>query len=231
MADRQAAAVAAASRAYLCRGRAFPRRGAMSSYTGTAQNPERAKAVAAVIAVHVALAAIILAGLNVRAVSAAVDQLKTFDIREPPPPPPKPPEQRPATRPQQQRKEAGEPAKKAEASPIVAPTPTLPLPSPVPAAKVAGIGAAPSSGAGASGNGTGAGGSGNGPGGGGYGDYSRFTPARIVRRIPNREDRRISGRRVPSGSATIAFRVQPDGTMANCRIVRSSGDPYVDSIV
>ena len=38
----------------------------MSSYTGTADRPDRAKAIAAVVAVHAGLAAIILAGLNVR---------------------------------------------------------------------------------------------------------------------------------------------------------------------
>ena len=202
----------------------------MSSYIGTVDRPDRAKAIAAVIAVHVALAAIILAGLNVRMVTAAVEQLKTFDIREPPPPP-KPPPQQPAPKPQQAKQAAGEPAKKAEAAPIVAPVPRLPLPSPVPAAKVAGTGSAPSSGAGTAGTGTGAGGSGAGPGGGGYGDFSRFTPARIVRKIPNSEYRRISAGRLPFGSATIAFRVTPDGSMTGCRVVRSSGDPYVDSIV
>ena len=65
--------------------------GAMSSYTGTADRPDRAKAIAAVIAVHAGLAAMILAGLNVRVVSHVVEQLKTFDIRLPPPPPPPPP--------------------------------------------------------------------------------------------------------------------------------------------
>jgi protein TonB len=203
----------------------------MSSYTGTADRPDRAKAIAAVIAVHAALAAIILAGLNVRMVTAAVEQMKTFNVREPPPRPPKPPPQQPPPKPQQAKQAAGEPAKKAQAAPIVAPTPKLPVPSPIPAAKVAGTGSAPSSGAGISGTGTGAGGSGNGPGGGGYGDFSHFTPARIIRRIPNSEYRRISAGRMPYGSATIGFRVTPDGRLANCRIVRSSGDPYVDSIV
>lgn len=203
----------------------------MSSYTGTAERPDRAKAAAAVIAVHAALAAIILAGLNVRIVTAAVEQMKTFNVHEPPPPPVKPPPQQPAPKPQQAKQAAGAPAKKAQAAPIVAPTPKLPLPPPIPAAKVAGTGTAPSSGAGTSGTGTGAGGSGNGPGGGGYGDFSRFTPARIIRRIPNSEYRRIAGGRMPYGSATIGFRVTPDGRLANCRIVRSSGDPYVDSVV
>ena len=56
-------------------------RARMSSYSGTADRPDRAKAIAAVVAVHAALAAIILTGLNVRIVRQAVEQLKTIDIR------------------------------------------------------------------------------------------------------------------------------------------------------
>ena len=43
----------------------------MASYTGTADRPDRAKAITAVIAVHAVLAAIILSGLNVRMVGHA----------------------------------------------------------------------------------------------------------------------------------------------------------------
>ena len=53
----------------------------------------------------------------------------------------------------------------------------------------------------------------------------------MLNKIPDREYRRISGGRIPSGSATIAFRVSPAGRMADCRVTRSSGDPYVDAIV
>jgi periplasmic protein TonB len=201
----------------------------MSNYLGTADRPERAKAIAAVVAVHVALAFIILTGLNVHMVRQAVEHLTTIDIKEPPPPPPvRPP---PAPKPQQAKKAAGAPAPKAEPTPVVAPQPKIPAPSPIPAAKVAGAGSASSSGAGTSGTGTGAGGSGNGPGGGGYGDYSRFTPARLVGRIPNSEYRRISAGRIPQGSATIGFRVNPNGRISGCRVLRSSGDGLVDSMV
>jgi protein TonB len=201
----------------------------VSSYTGTADRPDRAKAIAAVVAVHVGLAVLILSGLNVRMVGQVVEQLKTFDIREPPPPPPKPPP--PAPRPQQAKQPAGEPARKAEAAPIVAPPPRLPVPSPVPAAKVAGVGAAPSSGAGTSGSGTGAGGAGNGPGGGGYGDYSRFTPARRITRIPDREYRRLASTGIQSGSVGVTIRVNPDGSVSNCRVARSSGDRSIDALM
>jgi protein TonB len=199
----------------------------MSNYRGTADRPDQAKAVAAVVAVHVLLAVAILTGLNVRMVSEAVDRLKTFDVHEVPPLPPKPPP--PARKPQPMKKPAGAPAPKAEASPIVAPPPKLPLPSPIPAAKVAGTGSASSSGAAASGTGTGAGGSGNGSGGGGYGDFSRFTPARLVRNLSRGDYRLIAGGRVPAGAAMVSLLVQPTGLPSNCRIVRSSGDPSIDA--
>ena len=203
----------------------------MSSYRGTANRPDRAKAIAAVVVVHVALAFIILTGLNVRMVRSVVEHLTTIDIKEPPPPPPLPPPPPSAPKPQQAKKPAGAPAPKAEPTPVVTPPPNIPSPSPMPAAKVAGTGSASASGAATSGTGTGAGGNGNGTGGGGYADYSRFTPARLIGRIPNSEYRRISAGRIAQGSATIAFRVNPDGRVTGCRVLRSSGDSYVDSMV
>jgi len=201
----------------------------MSSYRGTADRPDKAKAITAVVAVHAALAVVILTGLNGRIVTHAIESLKTFDIREPPPPPPPPPPQKKKA--QKAKLEEGAAGKKAEPTPVVAPQPKLPIPSPIPAAKIAGTGNAPNAGAAASGTGTGAGGSGYGRGGGGYGDFTGFTPARIARRIPNSEYRRISAGRIPQGSASIRFRVEPDGRMSNCRVIRSSGDAYVDSNV
>lgn len=200
----------------------------MTSYRGTADRPERAKAIAAVIVVHVALGAAILSGLNVRMVSRAVEELKVFDIREPPPPPPK----RPPlvlNKPRAIKKPQGAPAKKAEAMPIVAPEPKLPAPSPLPAAKVAGSGSATTSGAGRSGTGTGAGGSGTGPGGGG--DFSGYTPARRITKIPDSEYRRLSATGMRSGRVGVTVLVNPNGSTSNCRVARSSGDRSVDSLM
>lgn len=202
----------------------------MSGYSGTAGRPDRAKAIAAVIAVHIALAAAILSGLNVQMVKRAVDHLSTIDIREAPPPPPVQPPP-PAPRPQQMKKAAGAPAPKAEPTPVVAPPPKLPAPSPIPAAKIAGTGSAPNSGASTAGNGTGAGGLGNGPGGGGYGDYSRFTPARLVSNIPNFEYGRLAATGIRSGSVGVMLLVTTEGSVTNCRIARSSGDPSIDGLV
>jgi len=199
----------------------------VSSYLGTADRPDRAKAIAAVVAVHVALAFVIVTGLNVRMVAQAVEQLKTFNLQTPPPPPPVPPPPKPQPKPKMKQPE-GAPAKKAEPTPVVAPPPRIPAPSPIPAARVAGTGSASTSGAAASGNGTGAGGNGYGTGGGGTGS---FTPARKLSKIPNREYRRFASTGIPTGSVAISIRVNPDGSVSNCRIVRTSGSPYADSLM
>ena len=48
----------------------------MGTYSGTVDPRGRATAIAAVVAVHLALAIVILTGLNVRMVSQAVERLK-----------------------------------------------------------------------------------------------------------------------------------------------------------
>ena len=199
----------------------------MSSYRGTAEGTDQAKAITAVVAVHLALAFVILTGLNVRSMSEAVERLKTFNLQQPPrPAPPPPPEHRPQ---EAMKKPEGAAAKRAEPSPVVAPPPRIPAPSPLPAAKIAGTGNASSSGASTAGNGTGAGGSGTGVGGGGYGDTSRFTPAQLVRNLTRGDYRSIAQGRLPSGRAMVSLRVEPSGVPSNCRVVRSSGDAGVDS--
>jgi len=201
----------------------------VSSYRGTAGRPDRAKAIAAVIAVHAALAFVILTGLNVDMVRHAVDQLTTIDVRQPPPPPPAVPTTKPAPKPQAMKKPEGAAAKKADPSPIIAPEPRLPVPSPILVAKVAGAGEASTSGAAASGTGTGAGRAGGGPGGGG--DYSGFTPARRITKIPDREYRMLASTGLRSGSVGVTIRVNPDGSVSDCRVARSSGDGSVDALM
>jgi protein TonB len=200
----------------------------MSSYTGTADRPDQAKAVAAVVAVHVALAAAIVTGLNVSIVSHAVEVLKTFDIRQPPPPPPQPPPP-PEKKAQKAKLDEGAAGKKAEPTPVVAPRPRLPVPSPIPASQIAGTGSATRSGAAKYGTGPGAGGAGNGPGGGG--DYSGFTPARRISRIPDREYRGLAASGLQSGTVGVTIKVNTDGSVSNCRVARSSGNPYADGLM
>lgn len=195
-----------------------------------ADNPDRMKALGGVVVVHAALAAIILSGLTVHTVTQTAERLKTFDIAVPPPPPQPPPPQQVSDRAKDQEGAAG---RKALPTPVVAPQPRIVIPAkpPVVAAPVAATGSAATADAATAGSGTGAGGSGTGRGGGGRGDFSGFTPARMLNKIPDREYRRISGGRIPRGSATIAFRVDRDGQLSNCRITRTSGDATVDSIV
>ena len=196
----------------------------MSSYGGYAKRADRAKAVAAVVAVHLALAAVLVTGLNVETVRRAVETMTTIAVVErlQPPPPPPPPERTDAA-----RKEAGDAGRKAEPTPVVAPPSPIPRPSPVPAAPVAGQGSATSASAAAAGTGTGAGGSGAGRGGGGAG----FTPARRVSKIPDREYRRLAATGIQSGSVGITIKVNEDGTPTNCRIARSSGDRGIDALM
>jgi protein TonB len=200
-------------------------------YFRATDTSDRVKAIAAVAVVHVVLAGVILSGLNVRIIAEKIEALDTFDVIDMPTPPPEPPP--PMRQADRARQDEGAAGKKADPTPVAAPKPVIvvPAPPPIAAAPVAGTGSAVRSGAATAGAGPGAGGSGAGTGGGGAGDFSGYTPARVIRRIPNSEYRRISGGRIPQGSATIAFRVSPDGRLSGCRITRSSGDPTVDGVV
>ncbi|MBV9529121.1 energy transducer TonB [Sphingomonas sp.] len=198
----------------------------MTSYTGSNRPRDRAKAIAAVIAIHIALAAVIVAGLNVTKVRQVVDQLQTIDIHEVLPPPPL---HRPPPQPRKAKLAAGAPAPRAQPTEVVAPTPRVPEPSVIPAAHIAGAGSSPASGAATAGSGTGAGGNGNGPGGGGNG--AGFTPARLVRNIPSSQYERLASTGLANGLVGVTLLVGPDGTPGNCRIARSSGDSGLDGLV
>lgn len=198
----------------------------MGSYTGSPDGAQRGKAAVGVVAVHVALAAIIIGGLNIHVVKRAVDSMTTIDIRNPPPPPSVQPP--PAKRPDRAKLEEGAAGKKAKPTEVVAPkSPTPPL-NPMPAAPIAGTGSQTSAGAASAGSGTGAGGQGNGPGGGGTGDFSRYTPARLVRNIGRGDYAAIVGGRMPAGSADVSLSISANGTISDCRILRSSGDAAID---
>jgi protein TonB len=196
----------------------------MSSYRGSGKQ-DRAKALAAVALVHVALGAIILNGLNVSIVRQAVERMQTFDIPLPKPPPPPPLKEQPL----EAKADEGAPEKKPAPSPVVTPKPVLPVKSPIRASEVAGTGSASTAGAGGRGTGTGAGGTGSGT---GAGDGRGFTPAQRISRVPNSEYRRfvaLSGMR--SGRVGLMVKVNPDGRPSNCRITRSSGNGAADSLM
>lgn len=214
----------------------------MAYYRG-AQTPDRLKAGVAVAAVHVALGAAIISGLDVDTVTKTVERLQTIDIRlDPPPPAPEPPPPPPKPRESSAPKEEAAPANiRSKPTPVVVPQPKIVVPAPpvINTAKVrgpegldrtAGASNRPGSGTGAGGQGSGFGGGGRG--GNGAGDFSGFTPAQRISRIPNREYRRLvaaSGRR--TGTVGITVKVNIDGRLSNCRIVRSSGNASVDGLM
>ena len=200
----------------------------MATYRATETN-DRAKALAAVLLVHAALAVLVFTGLNVETVNRAVEQLKTFDITEDPPPPPQPPPPQP--RAERAREEEGAAGKKADPSPVVALEPRIEIPAkpPIAAAPVAGTGSASRSGAADYGTGPGAGGSGTGRGGGGSGDFSGYTPARLVRNLSHGDYRQLAAGRLPAGRAIVSIIVDTEGRPTDCRIARSSGDAFVDA--
>ena len=199
----------------------------MSSYRARPSRPDRAKAIAAVVAVHAAMAAMLL--MNTAPGRTFTESLPTvlIDIAPPPPPPPPPPPTQPKR--ESPRDAEGAAGKKAEPTEIVAPPPRLPAPTPVAAAPVAGTGTSPNAGAANAGNGPGAGGSGNGRGGGGTGDFSGYTPARLVRNVGYRDYSELAAGRLMGFRALVGMIVQPDGSPDQCRIVRSTGDPSIDA--
>lgn len=211
------------------------------AYDRATDRSDRAKALAGVLLVHLALGALILSGLNVRSVGEAVQRLKTFDIRETPPPRVEPPPPQPEV--SGAPEEEAAPANiQSRPTPVVAPPPQVSLPVPLPmnvaqtpgpegADRTAGASNLPGAGTGAGGQGSGFGGGGGGGTGTGAGRGDGRTPARLLNKIPDREYRRISGRRMPRGSAAITVKVGPDGAASNCRVARSSGDPQVDAAV
>lgn len=209
-------------------------------YYQPSTRPDRLKALAAVLAVHAALAAIILSGLDVRIAGIEVIPLKTFDISDPPPPPPI--VERPPPRPDESsapKDEAAPANTRSKPTPVVAPKPRIPLPvdQPVRTAEVRGpegldrtAGASNVPGAGTGAGGTGSGFGGGGRGGSGSGDG--FTPAARISKIPDNQYRRIvatSGMR--RGSIGITLKVNTDGRPSHCRIARTSGNPAVDSMM
>lgn len=205
----------------------------MARYRDRPTRAERAQAIAAVAAVHLALGALALSSSRHVAAPGESPPIRVIDIalpEPPPPPPPPPPRERRAA-----EREAGAPGRKAEPTPVVAPAPRIELPPRpiIPAAPVAGAGSAPSAGAALAGSGTGAGGSGSGAGGGGRGSDGGGAigeQAELLYGGLNRRDyRRLRAFAVPAGRAVLDLRVGPDGRVAQCAIRQSSGAPELDA--
>ncbi|MEO7505541.1 MAG: energy transducer TonB [Sphingomicrobium sp.] len=199
---------------------------------------DRAATILVVILIHVGLG---LALLNLSGnlhLTPPQSNLQIFDITVPPPPPPvvevvKEQKAKP-------KKEEGAASAKnleSKATPVmrpkprgIVPTPPKIVTSPTPntgtkptqgASNVVG----PGTGAGGAGTGTGSGGSGNGSGGGGSGG----TGVRLIRGITNRDYPPAIQHNWPRGGRVfVRVRVQPDGRISQCDVMRSFGDSMTD---
>lgn len=167
------------------------------------------------------------------AVSARVaHELTTFGILLPPPaPPPLPPVSKSTSHAASGK--AAPPAKRAQATEVVAPVRTM-QPPPVIAAPVAGVGVAahqgaapvagPGSGAGGEGNGTGSGDDGEGEGAGG-------TPAQwLSGEIRDHDYPHYAFVERKAGTVHLRFTIGVDGRVSDCAVTKSSGVDELDEV-
>ena len=182
---------------------------------------DRVRSLAATLAVHLALGAILLTGLALKVERDRDEALKTFNVAPPPPPPPS--VERSSKAPADQPAPAG---KKANPSPIVAPPARIPAPQPIIAAPLPGTGAASTAGAAVAGTGTGAGGNGAGRGGGGAGIG---TGARLLSgnraRLPRQM---LSAFAADRGFAHLLLTISDTGRVTGCTPFQGTGNGAVD---
>lgn len=203
---------------------------------GAYQNRARLRSGVAVALVHLLIVFALLRGLNVDLGAAIERPTILVDLATPAAPPPPPPES--AESPDAfEEGGAAPPDLRAVASPVVAPEPIveIPRPSPVRAAPEPNDGLAssqgaaeipgPGTGAGGEGTGTGSGAGGNGPGGG-----FAATPARkVAGDIAPRDYPRAARRTRAEGVVAANLDIGADGRVTRCRVMRSSGNPDLDT--
>lgn len=200
---------------------------------------DRAATLALVVGIHAAVgfALVTLSG-NVRE-ALPEDVVEMFDVVVPLPPPPvveKLPEPEPA-KPKDDEGAASAKNIKSRATPVAAPRPPiqLPIPQPMPATTTPNTGSdstqgasdtrGTGTGAGGQGTGTGSGGAGSGSGGGG----GAGSGVRLIRGITNRDYPAAIQRGWPKGGRIfVRIRVQPDGRISQCDVMRSFGDRLAD---
>lgn len=197
----------------------------MPGYRADPSRPDKAKAIAGVVAVYALLGGLLLLAKGDAPLRIGESEPTVLiDVNELPEPRP-PPEEQPG----KAEEEEGAAGKKAEPTEVVAPEPKVEVPTkpPVIAAPIAGTGAARTAGAATTGTGPGAGGSGTGRGGGGSGGGG--SPAQWVSGglLDSDYPRRALRDRL-QGQVSVHFTVLASGRIANCRITASSGSPLLD---
>jgi protein TonB len=210
-------------------------------YRSDLSSRDKGGAIAAVVAIHAILLAVLLQISGKMNLGGPQSVLQIINLSEAPPPPPPSPTQQRQAKPKQ--KEGGSAPKniKSEATEIVAPLPRI-VTSPV--QKIAAtdtprLGAAPTqgaadvrgpgTGAGGAGAGTGGGSGGNGPGAGGDGGVA--DPPHLITPV-------LRGRDIPRDildqwprGATVFMRIRVDarGYVSECTIDRGTGISSIDN--
>jgi protein TonB len=198
----------------------------MPGYRSHPSRPDRAKAIAGVVAVYALIVGAMLlvrTDTSPRTVESVPPVL--IEVTEPPIPPPQPEAGK-------AKEEEGAAGKKDEPTPIVAPQPKIVIPAkpPVAAAPVAGTGLSPNAGAATAGTGPGAGGSGTGRGGGGSGGGGGIgSEARLLggnsAKLPSRILRQFAADR---GFGFLLLTISEAGRVSDCNVLQSAGSPEVD---
>ena len=199
----------------------------MPGYRAEPSRPDKAKAIAAIIAVYslVIGAALLMPGDSPLRIGEN-EPTVLIDIEDPPEPQP-PPEESPG----RAEEEEGAAGKKAEPTPVVAPKPAIEVPAkpPIVAAPIAGTGSAATAGAATSGTGPGAGGSGTGRGGGGGGGGGIGSEARLLggnsSKLPGYLLRPMAADR---GFAHLWLTIAESGRATDCSVLQTSGNAGVD---
>jgi protein TonB len=198
----------------------------MPGYRSDPSRPDKAKAIAGVVAVYaVIIAAALLMPPNSPLRMGEQPPTVLVDVNELPEPQPPPQEE-----PGKAQEEEGAAGKKAEPTEVVVPEPeqVVPAKSPVAAAPIAGTGSASTAGAATAGTGPGAGGSGTGHGGGGAGGGGS-PPHWVSGGLKNSDYPRAALHHNLQGRVSVRFTVLTSGRISNCRITASSGSRLLDA--
>lgn len=195
----------------------------------TRDRRDRGKALLLVVGLHVALGALLIAGLAGPDIVRRVQEpLAGFDLTPPEPEPPPPP----AASSPAARNEAGAAGRRARAAPVVVPDARPLQPSPVRTAEEAGTGSDARAGAADAGSGRGAGGDGSGLGGGGTGGAG-IGLGREASYIPGSATSRLPAAilaTAPSRVGRLPLRVSitPAGRVGSCAPLGTTGSPVLD---
>ncbi|MEO9599041.1 TonB family protein [Parasphingorhabdus sp.] len=184
---------------------------------------DRAKSLAGVISLHVALGYVLVNGMGMEIAKTVNAGLSVININAPPPPDPVPPK-KPA---KDTKAAASSENLRAKATQIVTPEPMveLKLASPVVTAPVSGVG--DDNRAGASdrpGPGFGSGGEGD-----GFGSGIVSGPRHLSGALSRRDIPRSVWKAGNRGNVLVHFTVGVDGRASDCRIRQSSGHPGLDA--